>query len=307
MIKNNPALNLHRILMRFFTLLLLSIHLPLATLAIAQQPEPYIFNNTQMLTAQSAQSGLVHQLIISLPASYQTEPSKRYPVIYYLDAYWDFPLLYATYGNLRYDRAITEAILVGLSIDNKNGIGAYRARYFTIEKNPQENLPTGDAHVLYQHLTADIIPLIDKQFRTQAQASGRALAGQSKGGVFALYALYQKPAYFQRFVAVNPAVSGNEATLMQLDGEHRAQSKSLPARVFISHGTVEYTPFATPIQRFKQHLAKRKYQGLALHNQTLEGMGHTGGKGEAYSKGMLWVLKDISPPEKSGLQVDMGG
>lgn len=283
------------------------IFLLLTTAGIAQTSEPYTFNNTQILALPSAQPGLMHQLIISLPASYQTEPTKRYPVVYYLDAYWDFPLLYATYGNLRYDRAITEAILVGLSIENEKNIGAYRARYFTMEKNPQENLPTGDAQLLYQHLTADIIPLIDKQFRTQAQASGRVLAGQSKGGVFALYALYQQPAYFQRFVAINPAVSGNEKTLLQLDGQHRVQSKSLPARVFISHGTEEYTPFATPILRFKKHLLKRRYQDLALRNQTLEDMGHTGGKGEAYSKGLLWVLKDISPPEKSGLQVDMGG
>jgi predicted alpha/beta superfamily hydrolase len=301
--KNDHSLMRRPILMRLTAIMFLL----LATAGIAQPQQPYIFTNTQILTAPSAQSGLMHQLIISLPASYQTEPTKRYPVVYYLDAYWDFPLLHATYGNLRYDRAITEAILVGLNIDKEKDIGAYRARYFTMEKNPQENLPTGDAQLLYQHLTADIIPLIDKQFRTQAQPSGRVLAGQSKGGVFALYALYQQPAYFQRFVAVNPAVSGNEKTLLQLDGQHRAQSKSLPARVFISHGTEEYTPFATPIQRFKKHLHKRRYQGLELRNQTLEDMGHTGGKGEAYSKGLLWVLKDISPPEKSGLQVDMGG
>lgn len=268
---------------------------------------PYEFANTQIEHIQFTRAGLTHQLIISLPDSYAAQPNKSYPVVYYLDAYWDFPLLFATYGNLRYDRAIPEAILVGLSVPKDTVINSYRARYFTAEINPQEKAPTGDAAILYKHLSEDIIPYVDTHFRTIASAQGRVLAGQSKGGVFALYSLYQKPSIFQRFIAINPAVSGNQNVLNTLDREQARQFKSLPARVFISHGSVEYTPFRDPIISFKKQLQKRHYSGLMLRNQMLDGMGHTGGKGEAYSKGLLWVLKDLAGQEKSGLQVDMGG
>jgi uncharacterized protein len=267
---------------------------------------PYVFANTQMYSI-TATTGLKHQLIITLPESYAAQKDKGFPVVYYLDAYWDFPLLYSVFGNLRYDRAIPEVILVGLSVPPDTQINAYRALYFTLAVNPNENLPTGRADVLYHHLIHDIVPYIDSHYRTQATPSGRVLAGQSKGGLFALYGLYQKPAVFQRFVAINPAVIGNDNALNMLDAQQKRESKTLTARVFISHGSEEYTPFRDAIIRFKQQIQKRHYTGLLLRNQVLDGMGHTGGKGEAYGKGLLWVLQDLTPKEKSGLQVDMGG
>lgn len=304
---------MHKIKLAFrsfsvITALFLATHASLAAqVETTANPVPYEFANTQIEQIISTGTALTHQLIISLPDSYALQPNKTYPVVYYLDAYWDFPLLFATYGNLRYDRAIPEVILVGLSVHKDTVINAYRARYFTAEINPQEKTPTGDAALLYKHLSEDIIPFVDTHFRTIASAQGRVLAGQSKGGVFALYSLYQKPSIFQRFIAINPAVSGNQNVLYTLDREQAAQFKRLPARVFISHGSVEYAPFRDPIISFKKQLQKRHYSGLLLRAQVLEGMGHTGGKGEAYSKGLLWVLQDLAPQEKSGLQVDMGG
>lgn len=265
-------------------------------------PAPYSFANTSVQTLKARQGELSHELIITLPDSYSKEPNKRYPVLYYLDAYWDFPLVYATYGNLRYDKAIPEVILVGLSIAG-DGYGAYRTRYFSIFSDPQKKTPTGQASQLYQHLTQDIIPSIDAQFRTLAQPTGRVLAGQSMGGLFTLYGLLQKSTPFSRFIAVNPAVAGSEAQLAQLEAA-RAE-KSLNARLFISHGSREYGPFAEPIISYQQRLIARQYPGLALSTQELSGMGHTGGKGEAYAKGLLWALQDLAPNEKSSLQVDM--
>ncbi|MEY4590675.1 MAG: hypothetical protein RL497_2751 [Pseudomonadota bacterium] len=266
----------------------------------------YEFSNSRLHPVQSPQ-GLKHQLIVTLPDSYATDPNKRYPVVYYLDAYWDFPLLYATHGNLRYDRAIPECILVGLSVAADTDINAYRTGYFSIAHKPQNKHQLGQANVLYAHLSQDIIPYIDTHFRTVATPSGRVLAGQSMGGLFALYGLYQKPSVFQRFIAINPAVAGSELALNKLDNEQLAETKKLDARVFISHGSEEYAPFRDPIIQFKKQLKKRRYAGLYVQNMTLEGMGHTGGKGEAYGKGLLWVLQDLTPKEKSGLQADMGG
>lgn len=263
---------------------------------------PYVFNNTSVHTIKASASDLTHQLIVTLPDTYSKEKNKKYPVIYYLDAYWDFPLLYATYGNLRYDRAIPEVIMVGLSIKG-DGQNAYRQEYFSIVADPKKKYATGQAAKLFQHLSQDIIPYVDTHWRTLNNPAGRILAGQSMGGLFTLYGLLQKTPPFARFIAVNPAVAGSEAELARLQSAH--SEKSLTGRLFISHGSEEYGPFREPIRQFKQQLTNTNYSGLQLKTATLDGMGHTGGKGEAYAKGLLWVLKDLAPDEKSGLQVDM--
>lgn len=266
---------------------------------------PYVFSNTQVQPIKASSSNLNHQLIITLPDSYTTQKEKAYPVVYYLDAYWDFPLVYATYGNLRYDRAIPEVIFVGLSLPANTVINSYRTQYFSIQHEPQKNQLTGQAEILYKHFLQDIIPFIDSHYRTAATPSGRVLAGQSMGGLFTLYALLQKERAFERFIAINPAVAGSEQALDKLD--QLRPSKTLNARLFISHGSEEYAVFRDPIIKFKKQLQKHRYPGLMLSNHLLDGMGHTGGKGEAYSKGLLWVLQDLAPHEKSGLQIDMGG
>lgn len=301
----NPVINAKRLTRSLakaaFLGLLLTYLIPFNKAAQATEA-PYRFANTSVQTLKATQGELSHELIISLPSSYSREKNKRYPVVYYLDAYWDFPLLYTTYGNLRYDNAIPEVILVGLSIAGDN-FNAYRTRYFSVFSDPNKKSPNGQANLLFQHLTQDIIPTIDAQFRTLAQPAGRVLAGQSMGGLFSLYGLWQQSTPFSRFIAVNPAVAGSEAQLKTLAAAR--SEKPLQARLFISYGSQEYPPFRDPIINYTHHLNTANYRGLTLRTQLLDGMGHTGGKGEAYAKGLLWALEDLAPKEKSGLQQDM--
>jgi predicted alpha/beta superfamily hydrolase len=77
--------------------------------------KPFVLANTQIIPVRSTSTGKAHELVVVLPASYAANPGKTYPVLYYLDAYWDTPLLTATYGNLIYDNQVPEFIMVGLS------------------------------------------------------------------------------------------------------------------------------------------------------------------------------------------------
>lgn len=53
-----------------------------------------------------------YQLLIKTPTGYK-QSDKTYPVIYFLDARWDFSLMVSAYGQSYYDGFIPEAILVG--------------------------------------------------------------------------------------------------------------------------------------------------------------------------------------------------
>jgi predicted alpha/beta superfamily hydrolase len=49
-------------------------------------------------------------LFVGLPASYATEPTKRYPVVYVTDGYWDFQKVTTIHGPLVYDKYAPEFI-----------------------------------------------------------------------------------------------------------------------------------------------------------------------------------------------------
>ena len=87
-----------------------------SALAYADQPvyKKFVLDNTQIVPIKS-KAGRDYELIVVLPASYYTQPEKKYPVLYYVDAYWDTPLLASTYGNLIYDNVVPEFIMVGFS------------------------------------------------------------------------------------------------------------------------------------------------------------------------------------------------
>ena len=202
--------------------------------------------------------------LLPCPIPTAKNPAKRYPVLYYLDAYWDFPLVYATYGNLRYDKAIPEVILVGLSIAG-DGFGAYRTRYFSIFSDSQKT-PTGQASQLYQHLTQDIIPSIDAQSRTLAQPTGACLRGKVWGAYLRCHGLLQNP----RLLAVlSPSTQRWPVAKRSLRSWKRPARKILSALIYLpgSRGIralcranyfLPAAPNSPPIPRFSP-----RRQGLA--------------------------------------------
>jgi len=71
--------------------------------------------------------------------------------------------------------------------------------------------------------------------------------------------------------------------------------------MFISHGSIEYPAFREPIVAFQKQLDGRHYRGLGLQTWTMEGLDHTGVKGDGYVRGLMWVWKPKKPAGPSGL------
>lgn len=269
-----------------------------ALFANADKLPSFQLAGTQIHTLQSKLTGVQHSLVVSLPQNYQ-DKSKAFPVLLYLDGYWDAPLVHATYGNLAFDRAIPELIMVGMSLPDEVAKGAHRDRFFSPTSKPSKPL-SGQALLYYRMLIEEALPYLDKHFRTDK--SRRTLAGQSMGGLFTLTALQQTPPVFSRFVAINPAISWDTKHMLKQQSILLKQTRDQPVRLFISYGEQEFPPFRDATVQYTKQLNKKKPNWLHLKVAKLEGMRHTGGKGEAYAKGMLWAYKDIAPQGKSGLE-----
>ena len=75
---------------------------------------PLLIENTELRILPRAANHRDYLLYIGLPPSFKEHPERRFPVLYVCDGYWDFNLINALYGNLRYDEVVPEYILVGL-------------------------------------------------------------------------------------------------------------------------------------------------------------------------------------------------
>lgn len=269
---------------------------------VRPQVRHFVLENTQLIPIRSKATGRQHELIVTLPGSWGKAPHKTYPVLYYLDAYWDTPLLVSTYGNVIYDNVAPEFIMVGLSYPAGANYDLERRRDYTFTATDKDS---GKAGAFLEFITGEVAPLVESRFRGAAR--DRVISGNSLGGLFALTAAYQAPGFFAGHIAISPAASWDNGALARLDEAWARAHKALPARVFISYGTREYPGFREPIAAYQAQLAARNYEGLALQNYVMQDIDHTGGKGEGYVRGLSFFWADKKPPGPSGLTRAMTG
>lgn len=287
--------------MNKYLLLLLLVFTGLASAAFAQSNQkPFVLSNTEIVPIHSKHTGRDHELVVVYPSSYKSNPDKKYPVLYYLDAYWDTPLLVSTYGNLQYDNEVPEFIMVGLSYPASADYGKERGIDYTFSAIDEKS---GKANLFLEFIQHEVAPLIEKKYR--GQSSDRIIAGNSLGGLFALSAAYTAPGFFAGYIALSPAVGWDEQALFKLDEQFAKKKVPLPGRMFVSYGSTEYAPFRNPIIQFQKQLAARNYPGLALQNYVMERLDHTTVKGDGYVRGLMWVWKPKKPAGPSGLERDM--
>lgn len=270
--------------------------------AFGQTNKQFVLSNTEIIPIHSKITGRDHELVVVYPSSYKTNPEKKYPVLYYLDAYWDTPLLISTYGNLIYDNEVPEFIMVGLSYPSSADYSKERRIDYTFTAVDEKS---GKAHLFLEFIKKEVAPLIETQYR--GEKTNRVIAGNSLGGLFTITAAYQAPDFFSGYIALSPAVEWDNQALIKLDNSYAKKQKALNGRMFISYGTTEYFTFRDPIIQFQKQLAKRQYKGLSLLNYAMEGLDHTAVKGDGYVRGLIWVWKTKKPVGPSGLERAMTG
>jgi hypothetical protein len=264
----------------------------------------FVIENTQIVPIDSKYTGRRHELIVVLPSGHGKTPGKTYPVLYFLDGYWDTPLLASTYGNLMYDNFAPEFIMVGLSYPNGSNYDLERRRDYTFTaanaaKGGGADKDSGKGAAFLDFITKEAAPLVERNYG--GASSGRILGGSSLGGLFTVTAAYQVPGFFAGHIALSPAAGWDGGLLSRLDEAYARTHKSLATRMFIAYGAEEYPAFREPIAAFERQLAARRYEGLALETRVMPGLDHTTVKCEAYARGLIWYWAPHKPAGPSGL------
>jgi predicted alpha/beta superfamily hydrolase len=147
---------------------------------------------------QSVKLDEERRITIGLPESYEANTTKKYPVLYLLDGDYLFdPFSGAVkYGNYWDD--IPEMIIIGIH-QNKN-----EERYDDTTIDQNTGLPFEKGAQFFEFIGAELIPYVEKKFRT---SSFRIIAGHDTTASFINFFLYKEKPLFKGYIALSPELA----------------------------------------------------------------------------------------------------
>ena len=169
---------------------------------------------------------------VSLPESYRREPVRRYPVLYVLDGSSQTAPTAESARLLARIGVMPEIIVVGIPSSRENRARDYTPPYM----HADDKGPAGEADRFLRFLERELIPHIDQRYRTD---STRMLAGNSRGGLFVVYSVLERPDLFSARFAFSPALwRDDERVITELARSLRART-GRPTFLYLSLGDGE--------------------------------------------------------------------
>lgn len=239
-----------------------------------------------ILTFRSTINNTDYKLLISVPHGYDSNSVEKYPVLYLLDAQWDYTNVIGGFGNSNYDGFVPGIVIVGISYAGENpNYGALR-KYDLTPAYWEELGRTGGANDFLKVLRTEIFPFIENNYNVDDL--NRSLAGTSFGGLFALHSLFNTTDMFNGYIICNPDLQFDNELPFKFEKKYADLNSTLNADVFLVSG--EYDNVKS-FEKMVKQIESRNYEGLRIGNRILEGMAHSCSKSEAYIRGMHFLYE----------------
>lgn len=229
-----------------------------------------------------------YRIYVAFPPGYANS-SRRYPVLYMLDGDGAFALATQAYRLLRVDSTVTDLILVGIGYEFTGAARrAQRIRDLTPSQSPSGSA-TGESAAFLNSITRTIIPVIDSLYRTEA--GDRAIFGHSLGGLFALYALFEQPDVFRRYIVSSPSIWWDNGIVLRLESRFAQNRRHLPKSVFMSVGADEPPDMLDRFQPLADSLNARQYRDFNFSAIVLPDETHLSVLAIAFLRGLRTVYR----------------
>jgi uncharacterized protein len=246
-------------------------------------------NASQVTKKHIIKSGFndkTYQLYVSLPKKYSEQDTLHYPVLYVLDGKFSFNSMSSIRAVLDLGKEIKDIIIVAIDDSSISDNDWFASRYndFTpssmlqadtlwskIMNIPEGKLKSGGAEAFLNTLQEEMIPFIDKQYKTTAD---RGLSGHSLGGLVAGYCLLKKPGLFKRYGINSPSFWWNNSEILRYENYYANQHTELPANVFLSVGGLEDPTMLATFNAFTNSIKSHNYKDLSMTIKIFDGESH---------------------------------
>jgi len=254
---------------------------------------PYQLDRTETFELPSPETGNTYKIVVAFPEDYAGAPAgKTWPVVYVIDAQWQFPLIYSVAGALTYDGDMPSVLLVGISWKTTNGdLMALRDRDLTPAGKSRPDY--GRAEEFQDFFRRTLFPRIESRYPANQH---RTVTGCSTSALFVFYTLLSQPDMFEGYIASSPFIGwDNDALSAMLDKLPQDRFKR-DTRAYMTCGALENS---SAWADFANQVGRKNLKNLSFGFQSVSNAGHAGENGECYTRGLQYVFAKGAPP-KSG-------
>lgn len=192
---------------------------------------------------KSAKLGTSRPIIISLPASYEKEPTKRYPLLILLDGEYLFDPFNGALSYGAYWDDLPETIIVGIT-QNKNNDRESDSSY-----DQSEGVPTNKGAAFFEFLGGELIPYIESKYRT---TPFRIIAGHDTTAGFLNFFLYKDYPLFNAYISLSPELAPKMEQRIPINLAKLKQ----PLFYYQSSGSGDIKQLREPIQELDENIKK---------------------------------------------------
>ena len=173
----------------------------------------------------SALLGIPRRMAIYTPYGYEKNTKTKYPVLYLLHGGGGDEEAWPSMGRAVQilDNLIAKGLAKPMIVVMPNGNANQRAAQTL--KLPNDGKAQGVQNAYVNSLVNEIVPFIDKEYRTIAKADGRAISGLSMGGGHTTAATLNYPGVFSYICPLSCGIRESEELDAQLQGIKKAGYK----------------------------------------------------------------------------------
>ncbi|MGV3532334.1 MAG: esterase [Chthoniobacteraceae bacterium] len=226
------------------------LHIP------SNPPQPWDFQQIPHGTLHrhqfsSSSLGRMREFLVYTPPGYELEQSARFPVLYLIHGFSDNQDSWSGHGKAHWilDSLIAQGKVTPMIVVMPDGHPVPPGG------GPREDYWKSNSEAFEHELVKEIVPMIDRHYRTKAEAPARAVAGLSMGGGHSLHTGLRHLQSFGSIGAFSAAVPGKEQVAEQFakPQEVNQQLKLL----WIACGKKDFL-----LERNRQFISLLKEQGI---------------------------------------------
>lgn len=177
---------------------------------------------------------------VYLPAGYEKNADKRYPVLYMFDGHNLFTDKEATFGKCwgmeeYLDKTKTQLIIAAVECNHEGN--KRLSEYSPVSFSFHGEKIVGKGKKYMDWLVGDFKKSVDEKFRTLKDREHTFIAGSSMGGLMTIYALSKYGKYFSRGAALSPSLWVGEEDFPDFIKQAKFKADT---RLFVNYGEKEF-------------------------------------------------------------------
>jgi predicted alpha/beta superfamily hydrolase len=245
-----------------------------------------------MFTIQSSIVNDSYLIDLMLPDDYEQNPEQRYRTVYVLDANWHMEDAVRITRSLINRSKVEPVIIVGISAvqaAQSDYTGKCFIRCRDLTPTVSKRYPgSGGAPRFAVFIAKELIPYIDKHFRTIPESESRCLVGHSFGGLFTLYMLFHHNEVIQKYMVFSPTLFWDSGIVKKYEMEYAQNNSRLESMLYMTFGGREFRNRRL-FRKMIKVLLERHYTGLRVISETISGANHYQVWSPSYENGLKWV------------------